>query len=656
MPRRNMLSLALGLLMGSLAGSVAAVGKEKAPERANDPAYGAALFQYYQGDAFEALTELSVAEARGGIRGHGDHPALLRGGMMLAYGMTRSAKAVFQDLLKQDTDPVTHNVAWFYLAKVFYLERDFNSATDSLNRVDMATIQKDRPELYEEGLYLKAQIALAANDETHFQDILAQLPEASVWRPYLEYNHAIQPAMAGVLKETIARLQAIEISTETALPERERLALQDRLNLTLASFYLDDTENGAAMATFQKVRLDGPLSDQALFGYALACANQNEFGLALQALLTLSKRPLFNPWVQQVPYALGYLYEKLDSREQALDAYTRASSDYVKLKNDLDGMIAGMDEAAILQALQLDDKTSTPLVIGAEELPVDSYGRIKVKPANFNLAQRIASESFQIGLRDLHELYRIRSFFRDWNARLDAAEMILATREAQFSKSREEAQRQLLAQPQSALLEQAELSRSQIETAVSQENVEFFMNESQKDALAYIQSVRRKVDALGDASLRQTFDTKLKRIEAYFTWWVADTYGVNRWQVQKPLQELSRELESYVARRQRVEGLVADAHDNVKLAERIRVMRTQVADLSGELDAQIGVAQTLLIDLVKQDLTRQRKEVMGYLVASKEARARLLDEKYRAQSVGKAKPEDGTAPESVPAAEGGEVK
>ena len=37
--------------------------------------------------------------------------------------------------------------------------------------------------------------------------------------------------------------------------------------------------------------------------------------------------------------------------------------------------------------------------------------------------------------------------------------------------------------------------------------------------------------------------------------------------------------------RQRVEGLVADAHDNVKLAERIRVMRTQVADLSGELDA-----------------------------------------------------------------------
>ena len=27
-------------------------------------------------------------------------------------------------------------------------------------------------------------------------------------------------------------------------------------------------------------------------------------------------------------------------------------------------MIAGMDEAAILQALQLDDKTSTPLVIG----------------------------------------------------------------------------------------------------------------------------------------------------------------------------------------------------------------------------------------------------------------------------------------------------
>ena len=88
--------------------------------------------------------------------------------------------------------------------------------------------------------------------------------------------------MAGVLKETIARLQAIEISTETALPERERLALQDRLNLTLASFYLDDTENGAAMATFR--RYDWMALCRIRRYLVMPCtANQNEFGLSTGA-------------------------------------------------------------------------------------------------------------------------------------------------------------------------------------------------------------------------------------------------------------------------------------------------------------------------------------------------------------------------------------
>ncbi|MBK8972198.1 MAG: hypothetical protein IPM37_12905 [Hahellaceae bacterium] len=648
MPSKNVLTLVLGVLLGSLAHPAAAVSKDKPPERANDPAYGAALFQYYQGDSFQALTELSVAEARGGIKGHGDHPALLRGGMMLAYGMTRSAKGVFQDLLKQDADPETHNLAWFYLAKVFYLERDFSSATDSLSRVVLESLSADRPELYDEALYLKGQIALALNDEPKFQEILAQLPENSVWRPYLQYNHAIQPASAGVLKETIARLQAIELSEDSPLPENERLALQDRMNLTLASFYLDDNENGAAMATFQKVRLEGPLSDQALFGYALACANQNEFGLSLQALLTLSERPLFNPWVQQVPYALGYLYEKLDSREQALNAYTQASNAYVTLKNDLDGMIEHMDEAAILSALQLDVEKSAAVVMGADGVPVDSYGRIKIKPANFNLAQRIASEAFQMGLRDLHELYRIRSFFKDWNTRLNAAEMILATRENQFQASQKEAHQQLVAQPQDVLSDQVARVRQQIDSAVAQENTDFFMSETQLDAQAFIQSVRRKVDALADPSLRQEFDVKLKRIEAYFTWWVADTYGVNRWQAQKPLQALSRELDAYVSRRERVEGWVSDAKDNQTFAGRIQSLRSQVEGLSAGLEEQIGVAQRRLIDLVRQDLTRQRKEVMGYLVATKEARARLLDEKYRSQSLAR--------PEAEPVSQEGAVQ
>lgn len=53
------------------------------PERAKDLRYGWVLYEYHQGNAFEALTQLAVAREQGGIEGHGDHPALVEGGLML---------------------------------------------------------------------------------------------------------------------------------------------------------------------------------------------------------------------------------------------------------------------------------------------------------------------------------------------------------------------------------------------------------------------------------------------------------------------------------------------------------------------------------------------------------------------------------------------
>ncbi|MBO6874737.1 MAG: hypothetical protein JJ874_13860, partial [Marinobacter sp.] len=69
------------------------------PERAKDLRYGWVLYEYHQGNAFEALTQLAVAREQGGIEGHGDHPALVEGGLMLSWGMTREASRLFTQLL-----------------------------------------------------------------------------------------------------------------------------------------------------------------------------------------------------------------------------------------------------------------------------------------------------------------------------------------------------------------------------------------------------------------------------------------------------------------------------------------------------------------------------------------------------------------------------
>ena len=47
------------------------------PNRANDLSYGGVLYEYHQGNAFEALSLLNVAKQKGGIHGHGEHPDLV---------------------------------------------------------------------------------------------------------------------------------------------------------------------------------------------------------------------------------------------------------------------------------------------------------------------------------------------------------------------------------------------------------------------------------------------------------------------------------------------------------------------------------------------------------------------------------------------------
>jgi tetratricopeptide (TPR) repeat protein len=589
MQRRTGSGMALGWLCVALASAATvAAPKEKPPERVRDLAYGAVLYEYHQGNAFAALTELAIAEQKGGIQGHGDHPALLRGGMMLSYGMTRAAKDVFAVLLKENLNPATRNLAWFYLAKVFHLERDFVAAADAITHIEMQQLNAVNPGLHEEALYLKGQIALAERNEAAFSGVMESLPANSVWRPYLEYNHAVLPATAGVLSETLARMRGLAISDEIPLPDNERLALRDRLYLTEASFQLDAGESRAAMSTFQKVRLDGPLSDQALFGFALATANEKEFGLSLQALLSLSGRPLFNPWVQQVPYALGYLYEQLDNKEQALEAYSTAASQYLQLRGDLDGMIDSIGEAAILQALEVPVSGSQgqSVVLGDKSIPVDSFGRLKVRPANFNLAQRIASEPFQIGLRDLHELYKLRDLFKDWESRLAATDLMLETRERQFSEKSAQVMPLLQQEDAAVWQQQVEEYSRQVDAAVSTEDV---------------------------------------------TSWAADSFAVNNEQVQKELRQLTDAVTIYQDRRIRIAELVASSDQNSELKNRIVMVKSRVETLSLSLQEHIAGVQAALIELVRKDLLRQRREVVGYLVASQEAKARLIDEKFRAQ-------------------------
>ncbi|WP_428397959.1 hypothetical protein [Marinobacter salarius] len=634
-----------GTLAALLHGPVA-VGDEL-PQRASDPAYGVALYEYYQGNAFEALTRLNVASAEGGIDGHGDHPALVEGGLMLSYGMTHEAGALFRELLDENAAvaPGTRNQAWFYLGKVFYLEQDPTAARDALERVDDELLQDESDELYHEWLYLRGQLALSGTAGTSGEtvdELIDSLPESSPWRAYLHYNQAVGMLSEGQTEEAMDALASLD-SLLGELPEfepplaNEMSALRERVKLSIGRLHLSRGDFAGAMASLEQIALDGVFSDQTLFDYAVAASREGRAGLALQALNTLQQRPLFTPWLQQVPYARGFLFEQMDRQQQALQAYREAASHYQSLSTRLSDEREQLTEARLIEALRFVREGDSPGQPGSMDAEMvrpepgettvltDAYGRVKVRPGDYSLAGLLATESFQLSLRDLHELYRLRDSLGQWQTQLESFDIMLETRAQQREQRIRETRDALDALNADQWLSRQAEYRSAIEDALAREDLRFFMTQEQHELADRLAQVEKTLSQLPeDESTRKQRET-FQRMNAYFNWRIADDYAVNRWAAEKQLRELDRAMEVFVDQRALIEQEMASGGENQALAARVEARQAALQRLQGELDKALSAARTELLTLVDTELQQQSQEVQGYLRATRHAAARLAD-------------------------------
>jgi hypothetical protein len=620
---------------------------DELPQRASDPAYGVALYEYYQGNAFEALTRLNVASAEGGIDGHGDHPALVEGGLMLSYGMTHEAGALFRELLDENAAvaPGTRNQAWFYLGKVFYLEQDPTAARDALERVDDELLQDESDELYHEWLYLRGQLALSGTAGTSGEivdELIDSLPESSPWRAYLHYNQAVGMLSEGQTEEAMDALASLD-SLLGELPEFEPLlanemsALRERVKLSIGRLHLSRGDFAGAMASLEQIALDGVFSDQALFDYAVAASREGRAGLALQALNTLQQRPLFTPWLQQVPYARGFLFEQMDRQQQALQAYREAASHYQSLSTRLSDEREQLTEARLIEALRFVREGDSPGQPGSMDAEMvrpepgettvltDAYGRVKVRPGDYSLAGLLATESFQLSLRDLHELYRLRDSLGQWQTQLESFDIMLETRAQQREQRIRETRDALDALNADQWLARQAEYRSAIEDALAREDLRFFMTQEQHELADRLAQVEKTLSQLPeDESTRKQRET-FQRMNAYFNWRIADDYAVNRWAAEKQLRELDRAMEVFVDQRALIEQEMASGGENQALAARVEARQAALQRLQGELDKALSAARTELLTLVDTELQQQSQEVQGYLRATRHAAARLAD-------------------------------
>lgn len=689
------LALSFSLVAPSALASTEALTEQGLHAQAQDPRYGEALYFHHQGEFFEALTRLNVAKQQGGVKGHGDHPLLLEGGLMLSYGMTREAKKLFESLLQQasvaQVSPQARTQAWFYLAKVFYLEGDYPAAQAALSKLEAQNLasstasdkRSKNAALLDEMHYLQHMLAIklgqpcdACSEQTEptkhqnlwsvysaYNQILATLSASGKFAP--DHIDDAITALAQLLTQTQALYaEQVDLLNQTEdLKQVEHKALIDRMQLSLAQLYAQTQRYAEAKTQLQQVRLDGPHAEQALFQYAVVNSHLGAYNEALAALNELQARSSFSPWLQQAPYALAYLYERMGDKAIALQAYAAAAEHYQQSLNRLEQAQADLSEQSLLAGLEVmskveasaeveqgtdvgNEEEQAPLTLravgaraanthtftlGQRRISNDAYGRLALKPKRFELVELLASESFQFALRDLHELYKLKASLTTWQQQLAAFDTMLATR----AKHRDQRLAEVAAQLDELYAANWQRTLQAYEAALAkadrEQDAHFYINDEQLEFVELLADIEADIERLPEGDQRDEFLIKYLRAQQYFDWWLADTYGPNRWAAHKQLRQMQAAMAEFEQRSQRLNAELSNSDFQAQLKARVQQGREQVAVLSLEIEQGLAQQRDILLGLAKAEYQRQSSELKRYRLATRHAQARLADELYRSK-------------------------
>ena len=184
-------------------GAPAARADEK--HAVKDPHFGEVLFYFFQENYFSALTRLMTAQHFGRLPHHGDEAELLRGGMLLSYGLHQEAGRIFQALIDKGAPPSVRDRAWFYLAKIRYQRGYVAEAENAIARV-----QGPLPgDLEDERLVLHAVLLMRLQKYPEAIAMLRQASGRSGWAAYGQYNLGVALIQAGLRDGGVSLLDEI---------------------------------------------------------------------------------------------------------------------------------------------------------------------------------------------------------------------------------------------------------------------------------------------------------------------------------------------------------------------------------------------------------------------------------------------------------------
>jgi hypothetical protein len=560
-----------------------------AEHRAEDLFYGQALYQFFQDNELAAITQLMVANERPRQPGSQvDEANLLLADMYYGYGLYEESRELFAQLLSAEIPSSVQNRVWFNLARLRYEQGYHEHARDLLSRID----DQLAPAIEAERKYLLTNLYLGNRQYDKAADLSNRIESESIWKTYARYNLGVALLEDGEYekgKNILEHLGQMESTTP------ELLALRDLSNLSLGLMQLRLELPEPALQSLSRIRLEGPLSNQALLASGWAWYRLQQFDRAQVPWRLLLQNNAVDAATQEAILAIPANYAESGQDKLAIRHYQNAARQFDLQLELLSNAIRSIDANDLITALRenaiLHDRADL------QRLPPSS----DVTP---QLHILLASSAFHREIQRYQELLDIQHSLRRWGNSFPALELMLDERRLAF----EENLPLLLESSSFDEFEQLSAQRDQyaarVEAIASSED---YLALAQAEELEHLQRLQRvagsidKVSAQRNTAYQQDMHRLLSGLLHYQ---LATEYPARIWKTKKQLIQLDRALGETEYRVESLRQITERTERNFAIfqqriggqSQKIVALRERVAQLLGQQEKHIN---QLAIDAIR---------------------------------------------------------
>jgi hypothetical protein len=591
--------------------------------------YGEALYHAYQGHYFEALERLDAE-----IAGHYgvDEPALDSlqyhiknaefsvGDFELNYRMHHRAGRAIKAVLEADVPDPVRNDAAYRLARIHFQKDQPGDALHALDRIHGEIPERIRDDIE----FLRANVYLSLGRPADAAKVLERLQGSKSLAGFSSYNLGIARLREGKPVDAVEQLEAAgQISTS----DPAALAIRDKSNLVLGTLYFEAAQFGPAQHALDRVRLEGPFSNQALLRAGWADASAANFERALVPWSLLAEREPTDAAVQDALLALPYAYSKQGVHGRAAVLYGRAVDAFGKELTKVDASIASIEKGEFLKDLVREEiRQDKDWVIRLRSVP-DA-------PETFYLASLMASHDFQTALQNYLDLEDMRKKLVAWQGSLGAFDDLIGVRRAYYEPLLPELDKQFrkLDAQMRLRLEQRKALDRRLQHMLVAPRPDYLATAEEQAAAAWIERAEARLGNAQGAEQRALRE-RIARLKGVLVWSEETNYHRRLTDTHTHLRELTADVEKLDAQYDAfVRTRQAATHSYVGYEKPIAGLRTRITSALERMDVLQKAQGQVLEAVAIRELQARRERLADYQNQARFAFADSYDRAAKAQA------------------------